>query len=278
MVVGRAGAAARARHLAHHVDLAGTRFDHDDGDHRVGDVLLQRRRDRRRAAAIERAAGRDDVADQRQRDLAVGPDLQRTARAAGPCRPRCAACRRSRACSRRPGTAPGCRRPRRRPAGAGRRRQLTAGQLPGGSGRGAQQNAERETGHGSGGHRQHLLLVRSRAAFLAQWMIGRASAARRQRVGVDAVSRIAGGADRDAQRLVEFVVLDAGHQAVDDPQGVLEIGVEQHERRACPCRCAPSRSVSRTSRPMSCATSCTARSSALTPPAFPLAAGFGARA
>ncbi len=55
--------------------VAGVRFDDDDRDHRVGDVLAQRG-GQRVAQLCRRLAGRGDVAEQRQRDLSVRPDLQ----------------------------------------------------------------------------------------------------------------------------------------------------------------------------------------------------------
>src|SRR6185295_2555895 len=55
-----------------------------------------------------------------------------------------------------------------------------------------------------------------------------------QRVGVDGVGRIAGGADRDAHLRGEFVVLDTGDQAGDHALGVLVVGVEQDERNRAP--------------------------------------------
>src|SRR5215207_5386987 len=51
-----------------------------------------------------------------------------------------------------------------------------------------------------------------------------------QGFGVDGVGRIAGGADGDAQRVLELVVLDPRDDAVDHPRRMLEVGVEQHQR------------------------------------------------
>src|SRR6266851_2193855 len=51
-----------------------------------------------------------------------------------------------------------------------------------------------------------------------------------ERIGVDRVSGIAGGPDRDAERGGKFVVLDARNEAVDHARRMLEVGIEQDER------------------------------------------------
>src|SRR6266851_568890 len=51
-----------------------------------------------------------------------------------------------------------------------------------------------------------------------------------ERFGVDRVSGIAGGPDRDTERCREFVVLDARNEAVDHARRMLEVGIEQDER------------------------------------------------
>ena len=52
----------------------------------------------------------------------------------------------------------------------------------------------------------------------------------------------------------ELVVVDARHQPFDDPQGVLEVSVEQHDRSR-PSAPGDRMSVSRTTRLMTCASS-----------------------
>src|SRR5437764_13804560 len=51
-----------------------------------------------------------------------------------------------------------------------------------------------------------------------------------QRIGVDGVSGVAGGANRDAQRRREFVVLNARDEAIDHACRVIEVRVEEHDR------------------------------------------------
>ena len=65
---------ARMIHFAHHVRDRRFRFDHDDGDHGVRHVVLQLSRDD--VAKLDgRPPVRLEIADQRERDLPVGPDL-----------------------------------------------------------------------------------------------------------------------------------------------------------------------------------------------------------
>ena len=42
--------------------------------------------------------------------------------------------------------------------------------------------------------------------------------------------RVAGGAERDAQRRAKFVVFEACDEPIDHPRGVVEISVEQNQR------------------------------------------------
>ena len=79
-----------------------------------------------------------------------------------------------------------------------------------------------------------------------------------QRISIDRVSGITGGADRDPQDGREFVVVDTRDEPVDDVGGMLEVGIDRTSDRT-PCSVRPIRSVSRTSFPMISATSCTVR-------------------
>ena len=64
------------RDLAHDVDHWRDWLDHDHGDHRIGDVLLEPGGDP--IAQLDGGqAGGDNVAEERQRDFAIGTNLQR---------------------------------------------------------------------------------------------------------------------------------------------------------------------------------------------------------
>ena len=89
------------------------------------------------------------------------------------------------------------------------------------------------------------------------------------------MGRIAGGADRNPQRGREFVVLDARDQPVDDAGGMVEVGVEQDQRERALVGVAEQESVSRTSLPMSCATSCSVPSNSTPASSFRMAMGSG---
>ena len=95
-----------------------------------------------------------------------------------------------------------------------------------------------------------------------------------ERVRVDRMRRVAGGAKRDAQRGGEVVIVDPLDHAVDHLLRILEVGVEQRRPRACRSRDTPIRSVSRTSWPTIWATSPTVPSSARDRHAVPLATRF----
>ena len=179
------------RHLAHHVDLRRQRLDDDDGDRRVGDVLLERRRDRV-AQLDRRVAGRLEVADERQRDLAVGPDLHRLRqlRVLVDLDAQLVA-----------GAERGTRRSRAGACGAGFLSSLAL----------ADSGASVQTAAARAPRREYVMAcVLLMACNLSsdRRTSGRRRASSRsaatgltlQRIGVDGVGRIAGGADRDAQR------------------------------------------------------------------------------
>src|SRR5215831_43070 len=58
------------------------------------------------------------------------------------------------------------------------------------------------------------------------------SRGRTERRKVDAVRGAGGGANGKRRRRSELIVLDPGHQSVDDAHRAVEIGIEQYERES----------------------------------------------